>query len=278
MAFKLERPKPNRKPSRNVGTAPKKPAAPRRSTPAPAPARQRGLSELQGRGFSTPPVVQQQFRAAAAPSGGGYASGGGGGYAAASASVPAPAPVPEPAEPKMSYDELKNKVKDFDWLRGQDANFAAAEAGYKKVLDQLTATIGRENKDYDAEAGKALKSLGVYQKQNRDSWDWNKIDDDVSDDIAFDWNNQDTAAGRSRTNLQDDFAARGMLQGSGFADSLNSLSTSLTDQTSNLVDTRRQFSRAQSEKQNQGKETFNTNLQLAAANALERMAQALGIV
>lgn len=164
--------------------------------------------------------------------------------------------------------DLKKRLGDYDWLRGQDAQFAAGEAAYKRALDQLLSTLTREDKDYDTEFGRALGSIGYRDLDN----------DYATRGGEFQWDNADTAAGRSLQNMMNDFASRGMLQGTAFGDARNSLDKSLTDQVSGLFDTRQQFRAGQNEKRTQGKETYETNRKLAASQALDRIAAALGAI
>lgn len=153
-----------------------------------------------------------------------------------------------------------------DWLRA-DGEYTAAEAAYKNVFDQLAATLDRENTNYDLDYNTAQKNLG-----------W--IDEDGEagpGKAAWAMNNVDTAAGRSYRSLFDDFAGRGMLQGSAFGEAENSLRTSLDKQRDMVDEQRGQFQNSQKERRTQGEQTRDNSIKMAAAQALARVASGLGV-
>lgn len=90
-------------------------------------------------------------------------------------------------------------------------------------------------------------------------------------------NNVDTAAGRSYRSLFDDYAGRGMLQGTAFGEAENSLRTSLDKQRDMLDEQRNQFQTSQRERRTQGEQTRDNSVKMAAAQALARVAAGLGI-
>jgi len=191
------------------------------------------------------PITQQSF------SGGGFPTGGGNPMA-----MSAPAGGTKP-----------DGTPDIDWLRSNDGEFTAAEAAYKNVFDQLAATLDREGKNYDLDYGTAQKNLG-----------WIDEDGDEGPGVAqWAMNNVDTAAGRGYRSMFDDFAGRGMTQGTAFGEAENSLRTSLDKQRDMLDEQRGQFQNSQRERRTQGEQTRDNSIKMAAAQALARVAAGLGV-
>jgi hypothetical protein len=153
------------------------------------------------------------------------------------------APVVAPA--------LKTGAADYQ----VDPEYLAAKGAYDNIYNQLGATLNRETSNYNKDYGTALGNMGWLG--SGEGWDTNNIE---------------TAAGRGNRNLMDDFAARGMLRGTGFGEAKGSLDTSLQKQLDQLIQQKQQFSDAQSEKLTQGDQTRDNNIKMAAAQALARLA------
>jgi hypothetical protein len=137
-----------------------------------------------------------------------------------------------------------------------DPEYLAAKGAYDNVYDQLMATITRENTVYDADLVKANENMGWRGKEQ-----------------GWDFQNGDTAAGRGMKNLTDDYAARGMLRGSGFGEAQASFRTSLQKQLDQLTAQQEEYKGAQTEKLTQADTSRNQSVNMAAAQALARLTQ-----
>jgi hypothetical protein len=197
-------------------------------------------------------AIQQQARAAApAPvtwqdpgSGGGFDMGGPSADQLATVAAD-PAEVARQAAARAAVDY---KV---------DPEYLAAKGAYDNVYDQLMATINRENSVYDQDLVKANENMG-WRGADKGGWDFQ---------------NGDTAAGRGMKNLTDDYAARGMLRGSGFGEAQNSFQTSLQKQLDQLTAQQNEYKGAQTEKLTQADTSRNQSVNMAAAQALARLTQ-----
>lgn len=152
-----------------------------------------------------------------------------------------------------------------DYLAG-DATYQATLAALKKQIQNFTSdiTTQRDNRalDYD----KALDDLGYIAPDPNargagPSWDWN-------DTL--------TASGRANQNQLNDFASRGMLRSSGYADSLQDLTRSLTDQYTGIDQANTQFNTDLDRQLTRAKDENTSASQAARAEAIMRRAAQYG--
>lgn len=147
-------------------------------------------------------------------SGGGYSGGGGGGY------YEAPAPAAPPPPPTEE-----------DYLAG-DAGYQAQLAALMKALELYKSDDTAQRTKYEGDYGQALSTLG-WTPDNPKTADINEG--------AWNWEDQNTASGRSYQSQLNDFANRGMLQSSGYARANNDLQRSFNDQLGGVNKARTDF-------------------------------------
>ena len=194
---------------------------------------------------AAPAPAPRQTVYSAAPQSFDMGGGGGGGVAAPVAPAPDPAEVARQAAARAAVDYQV------------DPEYLAAKGAYDNVYDQLMATITRENSVYDQDLVKAHDNMG-WRGADKGGWDFQNID---------------TAAGRGMKNLTDDYAARGMLRGSGFGEAQNSFQTSLQKQLDQLTAQQNEFKGGQTEKLTQADTSRKQSVNMAAAQALARLTQ-----
>jgi len=168
------------------------------------------------------------------------------------ATAPAPADPPAPAEPpKPPSDE--------DWWKS-DADYQVEEASLKSSLENALAELATKRSNFDQDFVTTLKNLG---------WDWNGDDQGSLDNVAtgrWDAANQLGAYGRGFTNLNDDFASRGLMDSSFFRDAVQNYNTDYNNQFGNLTSQRNSFLDQNGEKTGAGA-AANTEYQNALARA-----------
>jgi hypothetical protein len=162
---------------------------------------------------------------------------------------------------------------DIDYLAGDEgyqAQLAALMSALQNYDADITAQQGRYNTSYDD----SLRSLG---------WQ-NGIEDDpatvdVNEQAPGSWNfkDQNTAAGRSFQNQQNDFAGRGLLQSSLYAEANDNLTRSLNDQLTGMQTAKTGFLDDLSRQQTGYKQQNGAAVQQAKAEALARMAAQYGV-
>lgn len=195
---------------------------------------------------------------APASSGGGsstgysYSGSAGGGYGGAGIANVAAAPAIEaPAAPSLS-----------DFL-GSDAQYIAQIAALRKALSDYTAGQNQTLSQYDQNYGTTLNRLGYDQSAKK----WN-------------WNDLNTTAGASNNNQQNDFASRGMLQSTAYANALDRLQRQFGNQLSDLSTAKQQehdtINSAISAYKSQYDPTNGTQAQQAKADAAARYAARYG--
>lgn len=170
--------------------------------------------------------------------GGGYSGGGSyGGGGAAPMAMAAAAPA----------------MSETDWL-GQDSVFQAAQAAYKNAFDLLAADVDSRRDTYDIDYNNSLRDLG-WNTQGNEQWNW-------EDPL--------TASGRAHSNQLNDYASRGMLQGSAYADALENLIRSLNQQRDTMGSARDTFLSGLERERAAGQKTRDDNIRQAEVSALER--------
>lgn len=185
-----------------------RPASKRVVRPYQAPAAQRS--------YSTPSYSAPSYNTSS------YRGGSTGGTSSYSGGATAPAPVApvEPPKPVVPSTE--------EWASG-DSTYQALLASLKKQMENYNTDYNTQLSDYDTNLRSSFSDLG-YQNfgDNFSGGRWS-VDD------------LNTASGRGYNNLTNDFAARGLLQGSEYANSRNDFQRTLDDQLSQLTSGRDQF-------------------------------------
>lgn len=161
------------------------------------------------------------------------------------------------------------------WL-GQDATYTSQLAALQKALSDYNASENSQQSQYDQNTSQSLKDLGFTLGSGESSADLAKANGAVTGLGTWDLNNQDTASGRSYQDQQNDFASRGMLQSTGYAQKLSDLMSSLGEQASNLGTSQQNYDNGIK----QAIQSYGTNnaaqQQQAAADALARYAAQYG--
>jgi len=152
-----------------------------------------------------------------------------------------------------------------DNLKG-DSTYQATLAALKKQLHNFTTDVGTQRSNRELDYNKALKDLGYIApdpaaKSTGPSWNW--------DDTL-------TASGRANQNQLNDFASRGMLRSSGYADSLQDLTRSLTDQYTGIDQANTQFNTDLDRQLARAKDENTSASQTARAEAIMRRAAQYG--
>lgn len=173
-----------------------------------------------------------------------------------------PLAAPEPVDPYAG-------MSDDDYLAtGADSAYAAQMAALMKALQGYETDITAQRGKYDVDYGSTLKNLG-----------WMK-DDPATKDVdesGWNFNDQNTAAGRSFTNQQNDFAGRGLLQSSLYGKATEDLKRSLSDQKGG-IDTSRGNFMSDLERQLGAYKNENTlSQQQARAEAIARRAGGISL-
>lgn len=180
--------------------------------------------------------------------------------------VSAPKPVakaaPKPAAPKPPAKPVA--PSETDWLAG-DATYQATLAALAKQLSNFNTDLDTQLGNYGTNYASSLKDLGYTPGL---------------DGAAGTWNFEDplTASGRANENLVNDFAARGMLQSTGYADAQNQLQTSLMDQLNQLNTARDQFSGGLANQRSAFTDQTDTAKQQALAESIARRAAKFGLM
>lgn len=193
-----------------------------------------------------PPVRQASF-AAPAPSAQSFAD-------SAPAASAAPAAPAAPSE--------------ADYLAG-DSAYQAQLAALTKALSDYQSDQTNQRSQYDTQYNQGLASLG-YQAPGAGPDGIPNTEDD-----AGPWNFQDlnTSAGRSYDNQLNDFASRGELQSSGYAQALDNLTRSLDTQKGSMDTARQGFGDNLTSQLAQQQNQNTLSSQQARADAIARRAQ-----
>lgn len=161
-------------------------------------------------------------------------------------------------------------VSDADWIKnGGDSAYSAQLAALNAALQQQLADLTHQQSDYETSYGDSLKALGWQQAvvDNPDT-------PDVNESVPGQWlvDDLNTAAGRAVNNQRNDFASRGLLQSSLFAQANDDLMRSLNDQLSGVNKGRQSFLDDITRQQASAKTANQTAIQQAQAEALLRRA------
>lgn len=204
--------------------------------------------------------IQQSYSYSDSGSGGGGGSydygygggGGGGGYAA---------PV---APPRPTQDEF---------LAG-DAGYKAQQAALKKALADYQANYNAELNQYEGDYKKGIHNLGYNMAVEDDP-----KTPDVNEAMAASWDLKDVnrSSGRAYQNQQNDFASRGMLKSSGYAEAINNLMRSLEEQRGSIDTARSNFRNEKERSFNTYKNENKSQNDLALAEAISRYAALYGV-
>lgn len=149
-----------------------------------------------------------------------------------------------------------------DYLKG-DSSYQATLSALARQLQSFQADIdtqrGNRKLDYD----KAVKDLGYIKPGDGGQANWN-------------WDDVLTASGRAYQNNSNDYAARGMLQSQGYADSVNNLQRSLMDQYTGIDQSNTQFNSDLDRQLTKTKDENTAASQAARAEAIMRRAAQYG--
>lgn len=149
-----------------------------------------------------------------------------------------------------------------DYLKG-DATYQATISALAKQLQNFTTDIDTQRKNRKLDYTEALKNLGYTPGVDGAEGTWN-------------WTDSLTASGRAYQNLLNDFAARGGLRSSGFADSQNDLTRSLNDQFKGIDTANTQFNTDLDRQLTRAKDENTAAKQAARAEAIMRRAAQYG--
>lgn len=161
-------------------------------------------------------------------------------------------------------------MSDVDWIgAGGDAAYQAQLAALNAALEQQLGDLTHQQSVYETDYGSALKSLG---------WSPEMADDPLTADVnegrpgAWNLTDRTTAAGRGKTNLDNDFASRGLLQSSLYGSAQDDLMRSLNDQVSGVNKGRQSFLDDILRQRTSAKSQKDTASKQAEADALLRRA------
>lgn len=225
------------------------------------------ISVSRGSGGGSSTQRNQQYRAPqVAPSrrssgGGGYSGGGGGGYDGGAVAPNAFGAVAEISAPQAPTDD--------EWWNS-DSGFQAEQGSLKTSLDSALANLTQQRTGYDTDFMTTLKNLG---------WGWgDNTKLDGFDKGKFDPTNQLGAYGQGLTNMNNDFASRGLMDSSFFADALTDFNTDMNNQYQNLVGGRNQFRNERAADELAANNEYQQALARARAESLARRDAQYGIV
>lgn len=171
----------------------------------------------------------------------------------------APAPAPAPVEPPKPVVPGKK-----EW--------AAGDSTYQALLSSLQKQLSNYNTDYRTQ-------LGDYDTNLRSSFDDLGYGDYGDNFRGGNWNQDDlnTASGRGYNNLSNDFAARGLLQGSEYAGSRNDFQRSLDDQLGQLTQGRNQFRTSMGNQRSSYLDQYSESKRNAYNESISRRAAKYGL-
>lgn len=195
-------------------------------------------------------------------SGGGGGGGGGGGYGPDAGTGGGGGTSFDPYFSGAGGDEL-----------GGDAQYQAQLAALMKALQDSNTDFGAQRSRYETNFGEGLRGLG-YTPEMQDN-----PDTLINEAAPGAWSNSDlnTASGRALTNQQNDFASRGLLQSSLYAQSKDDLMRSLTDQLGGMQGGRTSFLDDLARQQGAFQNDNTSQQQQARAEALARRASGLAL-
>lgn len=150
-----------------------------------------------------------------------------------------------------------------DYLKG-DATYQATISALKKQLESFTTDINTQRANRKLDYDKAIKDLGYIAPG------------EAGGEASWNWDDPLTASGRSYQNQLNDFAARGGLRSSGYADALNNLTRSLMDQYTGIDQSNTQFNSDLDRQLTKAKDENTAASQSARAEAIMRRAAQYG--
>jgi len=200
----------------------------------------------------------------------------------ATAMVPATRPVantPAPAPSRrVSYStgggvgggvaaDAAPAMSDEDYLGG-DSQYQLQLAALQKALADEQADTTAQKTKYNTDYSDAVKQLG-----------WLQDDPTTADVDEGAWNFQDatTAAGRAFQNQQNDFAGRGLLQSSAYAQKNDDLTRSLNDQLGSTNKAKQSFLDDLARQQGTFASDNQNQIQQARIEALARRASGVSL-
>lgn len=132
-----------------------------------------------------------------------------------------------------------------------------------RALSDYQAQDTTKRSQYNTDYGTTLKGLG-----------WTQDDPATTDanEGAWNFNDLNTAAGRSFNNQENDFAGRGLLQSSLYGTALDNLTRALNDQLNGINTAKTNFTTNQDQALSQFKNQNTLDSQSARAEALGRRA------
>lgn len=166
--------------------------------------------------------------------------------------VPAPTPPPPPTVDSSTPGFIDSYIADMPeaaqaapprpeinekFIVDNDGEFKAQEAALKAALAAYTSDIEAQKQRYNVDYGNSLRKLGFtgdlgsVDKARWDSTDGRlEVDNNPIEGLQWNETDQTVASGRGLTGTLNDFAARGMLQSSAYANARNDLFRSLNEQ------------------------------------------------
>lgn len=161
---------------------------------------------------------------------------------------------------------------DQDYLAG-DSAYQAQLAALQKTLADYESDQTNQTNQYNTQYGNSLASLG-YQSPAAGA-----VDPSTGQPTQGSWNFQDqnTAAGRSYQNQLNDFASRGELQSSGYGTALDNLTRSLDTQKGAMDTSKQSFLDNLASALSQEQNSNQLSIQQAQADAIARRAAQYGL-
>jgi hypothetical protein len=172
-----------------------------------------------------------------------------------------------------ALNALTGGQSDDQWLSG-DATYQAQLAALQQALADSQSDFTNQKTKYDTDYNDSLKNLGWVQPM---------VDDpstpDINEAAAGKWNLDDlnTSSGRAYQNQENDFAGRGLLQSTLYANANDNLMRSLNDQLGGVNTGRQNFLSDLATQQTTAQNQNNASQQQARADALARMAASLAL-
>lgn len=191
-------------------------------------------------------------------------SGGGPEMSAQAMPMPEPAPVEPPPPPQLSEDE---------W-RAQDSTFLGEQSALDLQLKQALAGLAESRTGYNKDFGSSLRNLGFgWQDANNDGLP----DDAEIKGGAWNKNDMQGAYGQAYNNTTNDFASRGLMDSSLFADAMTEQDRGFTRQFDDMQGARQQYLKSLLGEETSAKDTQAQALAQARASASARRAAEYGL-
>lgn len=168
-----------------------------------------------------------------------------------------------------------------NWLAG-DSTYKATLAALGKQLANYNTDLNAQQNNYNTNYGMSLKDLGYAPGAAAVAAVKNKAGKVIKPAVAAKpgvWNMEDrtTASGAANQNLNNDFAARGLVHSSGYADAGNDLQRSLNNQLATLNTQRSQYLTGLSNQRTSYRDQNASAIQQARAQSVARRAATYGL-